>query len=343
MNALLDDKAAPLYGRITSRISLSHWEFEDLMGVFRDQELTDPQQWLTLWTFFEGVPKFYHDAFEQGLFQMPLHGFSEELLTQIFVRSSSPLSEEADTWFLRELRGKAVSALHYLAEHAGCSHGELVSALNDPHDKTPLGTLIHRLVKDYRMVDKLQPIFSESTSRNARYYIADNFLQACLAVAKPAREAARLKPLAKALAPAMNRLAVLEGFSFEKLIRSLHVEMSRKGLGDFELSELKLGYWNRPRDISHAIEIDLVALDEDNKKIRFGSCKRSPAAHNAGALRAFDNHIERFLAAREHQHLRDWKLEKVVFSPTFSADQRMWLTAQGYASKSLQDFANLLA
>jgi hypothetical protein len=213
MSALLEDKAAPLYGRITAQLKLDHWDFHDLMSVFQSQEVQTPAQWLTLWTFFEGVPKFYHDAFEQRLFEVPVEDFARELLVRMFLRGSSPLSEEADTWFLRELRGRAVSILHYLAEHPGCKHAELVGALNDPHDRTPLGTHITRLVKGCGMVDKLQPVFSDSKSRNARYYITDNFLKAWLAVAKPAREAARLKPVEKALAPALRRLETLEGFA----------------------------------------------------------------------------------------------------------------------------------
>lgn len=342
MNALLDDRAAPLYGRITARIRLDHWDFQDLMSVVRSQQLASPRQWLTLWTFFEGVPKFYHDAYEQGLFEVPADRFAGELLTRMFVRGSSPLSEEADTWFLRELRGKAVSVLHYLADHAGCSHGDLVAALNDPHDKTPLGTHISRLVNGYGMVEKLLPVFANSNARNARYYIADNFLQAWLAVAKPAREAARLKPMEKALAPALRRLEVLEGVAFEKLVRNLHMEMSRKGLGDFELSELKLGYWNRPRDVARAIEIDLVAIDEPNRRIRFGSCKRSASAHDSAALAAFEHHVASFLAAREHKDLASWRQERFVFSPEFSVAQRAALVAKGYGCKDLSDYAQLV-
>ncbi len=99
MNQLLEDKGAPLYGRLTQRIKLEHWDFADLMDVFRNQNLQLPSQWLTLWTFFEGVPKFYHDAFEQDLFLASPETFADELLTRMFLRSSSPLSEEADTWF----------------------------------------------------------------------------------------------------------------------------------------------------------------------------------------------------------------------------------------------------
>lgn len=338
MNALLDDKGAPLYGRVTAQIRLDHWDFEDLLSVFASQRITLPAQWLTLWTFFEGVPKFYHDACEQDLYGVAPAQFSSELLRRMFMRSSSPLSEEADTWFLRELRGKAVSVLHYLADHAGCSHADIVAALKDDDEKNALGTHVARLVDRYRMVDKLQPVSSDSKSRNARYYIADNFLQAWLSVAKPARDEARLKPLDKVIPPALSRLQTLEGFAFEKLMRSLHLEASRKGKGDVELSHLQLCYWNRPRDIQRCIEIDLIALDESSRTVRFGSCKRNAQAHDPAT---FERHIEGFLLSAGHRHLADWKREKVLFSPVFTLAERSAYTQAGYLARDLSDYATL--
>jgi AAA+ ATPase superfamily predicted ATPase len=338
MNALLDDKAAPLYGRITAQIRLEHWSFEDLLEVFASQGVREPRQWLTLWTFFEGVPKFYHDAYEQGLLEVAPEAFAEELLRRMFIRSSSPLSEEADTWFLRELRGKSVSILHFLADHAGCSHGDITSALAGD-DSPALGTHIARLVEHYRMVDKRQPVFSDAKSRNARYYIADNFLQAWLAVAKPAREDARMKPLARVLPAALRRLETLEGHAFEKLVRSLHLEASRKGAGDFELSSLQLGYWNRAKDHTKSIEIDLVALDEANKRVRFGSCKRSATAHDPSN---FERHVRAFLQTPANRHLSTWEREMVMFSPDFNSEERLHYTSQGYITRSLADYAQLL-
>ena len=87
----------------------------------------------------------------------------------------------------------------------------------------------------------------------------------------------------------------LEGFAFEKLIRKLHQECSRKGKGDFELSSMQLGYWNRPKGANRNIEIDVVALDETNKRVRFGSCKRSADAHTNASVAEFERHVEGFL------------------------------------------------
>lgn len=339
MSELLNDKGAPLYGRVTRHIPLNHWDFEDLLNVFEGQEISSVEQWLTLWSFFEGVPKFYHDAFEQDLFKVTPTDFFPQLLYKMFVKSSSPLSEEADTWFLRELRGKSVSILHYLADHAGCSHAELVAALKDSDEVSALGTNIARLVDRYRMVDKLQPVFSDSKNRNSRYYVSDNFLQAWLAVAKPAREEARLRPFEKILPLAQRRRETLEGYAFEKLIRSLHIETSKKDRGDFDLSSLSLGYWNRPRDLSKSIEIDVVALDEASKTVRFGSCKRNPTAHDLGV---FEKHVAAFLQTKDHRKLADWSHQKVLFSPQFPVDVRRFYEGKGYKSMDLIDYSKLL-
>ncbi len=127
MESLLDNKGAPLYGRLTAQRNLDHWDFEDLQDVFRAHDLNDPDRWLTLWTFFEGVPKFYRDAYEQNLFRVGSDRFAAELLGRMFLMSSSPLTEEADTWFLREIRGRGVSILNFLAAHPGCTNGELTA------------------------------------------------------------------------------------------------------------------------------------------------------------------------------------------------------------------------
>lgn len=341
MNQLLDDKGAPLYGRLTQRIRLDHWDFEDLLDVFRGQDVRAPSQWLTLWTFFEGVPKFYHDAYEQDLYQVAPEKFADELMTKMFLRSASPLSEEADTWFLRELRGRALSILTFLAEHAGCSNGELLAGVGAPEEKTQISAYLVKLVSNYELISRLNPVFSDGKSRNARYYIADNFLQAWLAVAKPAREAARMKPMEKTLALARPRLRGMEGFAFEKLIRKLHQECSRKGKGDFDLSSLQLGYWNRPKDASRHVEIDVVALDEPNKRIRFGSCKRSAEAHTNESLADFEKHVAGFLASKDHKRVQDWSKEMVLFSPTFTDGDRVHFSSKGYMVKDLNDYASL--
>ena len=342
MEALLDDKAAPLYGRLTAQRSLDHWDFEDLLAVFAAHGISNPYQWLTLWCFFEGVPKFYRDAYEQGLFSVAsVENFQSELLRRMFLMSSSPLAEEADTWFLREIRGRGVSVLNYLAQHPGSTNGELKNAIADK-DNATLGVYLTTLANSFRMIDKQLPVFSDSNSRNARYYITDNFLQSWLAVSKPARDSARIRPVERAIELAIARLMTLEGFTFEKLIRNLHIECSRKSRGDFELTDINMGFWNRAKDVDRSIEIDIVALNKDTKSVRFGSCKRSASAHTNASLLEFERHIEAFLLTKEGKQILGWNVQKVCFSPVFLDAERKALKSKGFMSIDLHDYSAFL-
>ena len=70
MQALLEDRSAPLYQRLTDTISLGHLDIASLLELLEAHADTTPERLLFLWNLFEGVPKFYRDCFEQG---DPLH------------------------------------------------------------------------------------------------------------------------------------------------------------------------------------------------------------------------------------------------------------------------------
>src|SRR5439155_15545468 len=122
MTALLEDRTAPLYNRVTDTIDLTHLDIGSILAILRDHADTTPERMLFLWNLFEGVPKFYRDCYEQGV----LGGDRQSLLRRIFFESSSPLRTEAENWFLRELRGQYDVVLKFVARHAGCLHNELL-------------------------------------------------------------------------------------------------------------------------------------------------------------------------------------------------------------------------
>ena len=121
MQALLEDRSAPLYQRLTDTISLGHLDIASLLELLQAHADTTPERLLFLWNLFEGVPKFYRDCFEQGV----IAADRQTLLERMFFSSSSPLRTEADNWFLRELRGRYDLVLKYVARHPGCTHADL--------------------------------------------------------------------------------------------------------------------------------------------------------------------------------------------------------------------------
>ncbi|MFQ5533551.1 MAG: ATP-binding protein [Sphingomonadales bacterium] len=342
MTAILEDQASPLFNRVTHRIEVDHWDFQTLFEMYESHGITDPYHVLFLWSLFEGVPKFYRDCFEHGVLRNAKN-YRHDTLRLLFFEGSSPLKEEAANWFLRELRGRYDSVLKLLANKGPCSHRDLVSeyARAGSSDDKQLGAYLKALIERYRMVDKLKPVFAGDKSRKARYVIADNFLMSWLHAIARNVQATRIQPLPRPLKRADESLVNQEGYTFEKMVRLLTEECSRKAVGDFELSDFVRGYWNKPA--GSTVEIDLVAYNDEERVLRLGSCKRAAKSHTGQALLDFEGHISKFLGTKEGRRFTGWNLEKVLYSPSFSNEFRKSANNNGYICRDLDDFRNFLA
>jgi len=242
---------------------------EMVLAILKDHADTSSHRLLFLWNLFEGVPKFYRDCYEQDV----LSADRPTLLRRIFFESSSPLRTEADNWFLRELRGRYDVVLKFVARNPGRMHHELVQAIRDASGDpdTQIGGYLKVLIERFRLVEKKLPVFAKPEVRRSRYYVTDNFLRSWLAALANPVSAIAFRPIEQLVQEADQRLADIEGFALEKLAGQLYEERSRNGVGDFPLTQRIQGYWDKGDT-----EIDLVAVNEQNKVIRFGSCKRSP-------------------------------------------------------------------
>lgn len=312
MMALLDDRAAPLYNRVTDAIELNHLDIGSILSLLRDHADASPQRLLFLWNLFEGVPKFYRDCHEQEV----LGADRELLLRRIFFDSSSPLRTEAENWFLRELHGRYDVVLKFVARNPGRMHSELVNVIKQVSGNadTQIGSYLKILVERFRLIEKKLPIFAKDQERKGRYYLSDNFLRAWLAALANPVSALAFRPLSQLIKEADTRLQECEGAALEKLTAQLYELRSQQGIGDFALTHSIRGYWDRA-----GIEIDMVAVNEEEKRIRFASCKRS-AAKLVADVNNFQQHVQRFLQALPQY--QDWKVEHVAVAPVIEKEQR---------------------
>ncbi len=333
MTALLEDRDAPLFNRTTDVLELDHLDTASVLDILRAHADDDPSHLLFLWNMFEGVPKFYRDAYEQGV----LDASRRDVLLTLFFSSSSPLRNEADNWFLRELRGRYDMVLQYLANHPGCTNADIEAAmanLSAPGEIRQIGGYLKILAQRYRMIERRLPIFSRPRARNGRYYLRDNFLRAWLSALQRPVSAIAFRPIDVLVAQADQRLADVEGYALESLAGQLYEERSRLAVGDFPLSERILGYWDRA-----GVEIDLVAVNEDERRIRFGSCKRNPD-RLPGDIDALKRNAGHFL--NSSRRLSNWRVEYVAIAPSITPDLRRTLSKQGVIAQDLVDLAQVL-
>lgn len=312
MSALLEDRAAPLFNRTTDVLELGHLDVAAIVELLEVHADAGPERLLFLWNLFEGVPKFYRDAYEQGV----LAADRTTLLKALFFSSSSPLRGEADNWFLRELRGRYDMLLQYVARHPGCDNASIVAAISSlsPQEGKQAGGYLKILTERYRMIERRLPIFASPKARSGRYYICDNFLRSWLMALQRPVSAIHFRPEDQLVAQADQLLADAEGAALEELAGRIYEEASRKGLGDFPLSERIKGYWDRA-----GVEIDLVAVSEATRRIRFGTCKRNPAKL-IGSLPALRAGAAAFLL--HHGEFADWQVEYCAIAPQIAPEHQ---------------------
>lgn len=319
MSALLEDRAAPLFNRTTDVIVLDHLDIAALVELLQVHADASPERLLFLWNLFEGVPKFYRDAYEQDV----LSADRIELIKALFFSSSSPLRGEADNWFLRELRGRYDMLLQYVARHPGCDNASIVAAMAalSPHEGKQAGGYLKVLTEKYRMVERRLPIFASPKARSGRYYLCDNFLRSWLMALQRPVSAIHFRPEEQLIIQADQLLTDAEGAALEELAGRLYEELSRKGLGDYPLSERIKGYWDRA-----GVEIDLVAVSESTHRLRFGTCKRNPDKLLA-SLPALKANATTFLA--HHSSYANWQIEYCAIAPAIPEPIQFQLRAAG--------------
>jgi AAA+ ATPase superfamily predicted ATPase len=325
LTSLLEDRDAPLYGRTTHEIALDHLDIQTVVEILQTHEVLSAKRLLFLWGLFEGVPKFYRDCYEEDL----LRASRSELLEGIFFKSSSPLRSEAENWFLKELRGRYDVILKFLARSQGARHAEIVDYVRQVSrdTKEQVAGYLQILIGRYGLIEKRQPIFGNPRGTKGRYYITDNFLAAWLAALKTSVSSRNFRPVATLVAATDERLQAHEGRVLEKLVKVIYEERSRKGVGDFFLTEAVNGFWNRGDP-----DVDLIFVDEEQERIRFGTCKRNPE-RLLGSLTKLDEGIQIFL--KTHRRFQGWTHERVAIAPFIPDPVRQQLEGAGVIAEGL--------
>lgn len=185
------------------------------------------------------------------------------------------------------------------------------------------------MIERFRLIEKKLPVFARPEAKRSRYYVTDNFLRSWLAALANPVSAIAFRPVEQLVREADHRLTDVEGGALEKLTGQLYEERSRKGLGDFPLTQRIQGYWDRADT-----EIDLVAVTETDETIRFGSCKRSPSRLLLD-VNNFKEHVGRFLDTMPRY--RAWKVQYAGIAPVLNVEQRAVLARHDVLPQDLND------
>ncbi len=250
---------SPLYGRRTAQMRLSSLPFND---VYMASGLTFERA-VEQYAITGGVPK-YLEFFEDG----------RELVDQIkdvVLNKSGFLYEEP--FFL--LRSESLSAVNYFSiikTIADGNHklGKIASALNqDTSSITPyLSTLT-----ELGFIEKRIPVTEKNPekTRKGLYFISDNFIRFWFHYVYPYKGELELDNVQIVL-DEINKdfKEKFVAFAYEDICKEIFQNLCKKGSIDFVPSRIG-SYWLN--DFNNDTEIDVMAIDNQNKRIFVGECK----------------------------------------------------------------------
>ena len=167
MNKIFRDKKEPLYGRHTQTIKLKPFQPSTLKEILKEYAPDSTNEdLLALYTFTGGVAKYVEQLIDNG-------HYSREGMLQAVVGPNSMFIDEGKAMLIEEF-GRDYGVYFTIMSLIAQGHNTRSDIENIL--KQEIGGYISRLVDDYELISKQQPIFEKSANKNVSYTIQDNFL-----------------------------------------------------------------------------------------------------------------------------------------------------------------------
>ena len=244
MNNIFRDKKEPLYGRHTQMMKVKPFAPSVLKEVLQQYSpVYTKEDLLALYLYTGGVAKYVEQLIDSG------NTSSNQMLNAMV---------EQDSYFLDE--GKAT-----LIEEFGRDYGiyfTILSLIAQGHNtradiesiiNQQIGGYLTKLMEDYELIAKQQPLFEKSVNKNVRYVIIDNFL--CFWFRFIYKYNYMLE------IGANNRLKQIIARDYDSYSGRILEKYFRESLAETR-RYTRIGYWHDRRGEN---EIDVIAADDLNQ------------------------------------------------------------------------------
>lgn len=248
MTKIFKDEKQPLLNRDDHFFKINPLAPSYIKAIMQDNDKYNTNDLLVWWCLSGGIPKYLEWLNNSGT--APL----EKLIS-----NSSPLIKEG---------------MHRLVEDFGSEHRayfDVLGAIANGYNRRPrienylntsVGVNLEKLEKDFDIINKLRPITAKDNSRDIRYKIADEFLSFWFRFIYSNRSAVEIENYDFIKRIIDRDFDTYSGVQLEELFKSILAESKQfNNIGS---------YW----DSKGEDEIDIVAIDDFDKKILIAEVKR---------------------------------------------------------------------
>ena len=250
---------SPLYGRKTSQIRLSPLSFTE---VYASQNLSFEDA-VAQYAITGGVPK-YLDFFND------VQSLPEQIQENILYKNGF-LYEEP--YFL--LKSESMNAINYFSIIKMIADGnhKLGKLANAMGEKTSSLSPYLATLTDLGFIEKRTPLTEKNPERSRKglYFIADNFMRFWFRYVYPFKGELELDNTQIVL-DEMHKdfYTKFVAFAYEDICKDIFLHMCKTKEIDFIPSRIG-SYWQN--DLNSDTEIDIMAVDHQNKRLFVGECK----------------------------------------------------------------------
>ena len=279
MHKIFEDRKEPLFSRAGRIIRLKPFGTATLRQILADHHRDySNEDLLALYSLTGGVA-WYVELF------VKYNALTFNKMLNLMLRDDAPFLNEGKNLLIEEF-GKDNAIYFSILECVArglTSRGEMEAYLGG----RDIGGYLARLENDYYILAQKRPIFAKPSSRQVRYYIADNFLSFWFRFVYKYQNFIESGNIEQLKAVIRRNYPTFSGLMLGRYFRQRFVEEGRyTRIG---------GYWNRKGED----EIDMVAVNELEKRIEFVEIKRSADRIDIGALAEKAQH---FLAVNKEVH-----------------------------------------
>ncbi len=259
MKRIFEDRKEPLFGRANNKIVLKAFSVETLREILEDHAPAfTPDDLLSFYMLTGGVAKYVEIFVDAGAFTL------EKQLDLIFDDYSLFLEEGKN--LLVEEFGKEYTtyfSILSLIASSKTSRTEMESIL-----ERNIGGYLEKLENEYRIIKKIKPIFAKEGSRTVKYEIIDNFFHFWFRFIYKYRSAIELENYTYVKEIVKRDYETYSGVFLERYFREkLKLSYAYSNIGN---------YWER----GNQNEIDIVAVNDEQKQILIAEVKRNPKKIN---------------------------------------------------------------
>lgn len=253
MHKIFEESKQPLFGRADRMIHLRPFGIKDINNILMKHHCTDLEVLFSYYQLTGGTPK-YIDLF------LSEKAFSFSSMIDFVFSENSPFLEEGKNILIEEFGkeyGNYFSILE-LISLGKTSRSEIESVL-----QKDVGGFLEKLEKDYFVINRYKPINAKPETKLIRYKIKDHFLKFWFRFIYRNRSAVEIGNFDYIKRVLDINMSTYSGFTLEQFFQDLFSE-------SHQYNEIGCYF-----ESDHTNEIDLVAINDLDKKIVFAEIKKN--------------------------------------------------------------------